>query len=46
MVIAFSFVQWTPISSFGMVMIWGIALIAAYNLIFTNNLLKLKAKKD
>ena len=46
MVIAFSFVQWTPISSFGMVMIWGIALIAAYNVIFTNNLLKLKAKKD
>ena len=46
MVIAFSFVQWTPISSFGMVMIWGIALIAVYNVIFTNNLLKLKAKKD
>ena len=46
MVIAFSFVQWTPISSFGMVMIWGIALIAAYNVIFTNSLLKLKAKKD
>ena len=46
MVIAFSFVQWTPISSFGMVTIWGIALIAAYNVIFTNNLLKLKAKKD
>ena len=46
MVIAFSFVQWTPISSFGMVMIWGIALIAAYNVIFTNNVLKLKAKKD
>ena len=46
MVIAFSFVQWTPISSFGMVMFWGIALIAAYNVIFTNNLLKLKAKKD
>ena len=46
MVIAFSFVQWTPISSFGMVMIWGIALIALYNVIFTNNLLKLKAKKD
>ena len=46
MVIAFSFVQWTPISSFGMVMIWGIALIAAYNVVFTNSLLKLKAKKD
>lgn len=46
MVIAFSFVQWTPISSFGMVMIWGIALIAVYNVIFTKNLLKLKAKKD
>ena len=46
MVIAFSFVQWTPISSFGMVMIWGISLIALYNVIVTNNLLKLKAKKD
>ena len=44
MVVAFCFVNWVPISSFGMVMIWGIALIAAYNVIITNNLLKLKAK--
>lgn len=44
MIVTFCFVQWVPISSFGMVMIWGIALIAAYNVIITNNLLKLKAK--
>ena len=44
MVVAFCFIQWVPISSFGMVMIWGIALIAAYNVIITNNLLKIKAK--
>lgn len=44
MVVTFCFIQWVPISSFGMVMIWGIALIAAYNVIITNNLLKLKAK--
>lgn len=44
MVVAFCFVNWVPISSFGMVMMWGIALIAIYNVIITNNLLKLKAK--
>ena len=44
MVVTFCFIQWVPISSFGMVMIWGIALIAAYNVIITNNLLKIKAK--
>ena len=44
MVVAFCFIQWMPISSFGMVMIWGIALIAIYNVIITNNLLRLKAK--
>ena len=44
MVVAFCFVNWVPISSFGMVMMWGIALIAIYNVIITNNLLKLKVK--
>ena len=44
-VIVFCFMNWAPISSFGMVMFWGIALIALYNFIVTNNLLKIKANK-
>lgn len=45
MVITFCFTEWIPISSFGMVMFWGIALIALYNIIVTNNLLKIEADK-
>ena len=41
--ITFSFISWEPISSFGMVMFWGIVLIAAYNISISNLLLKLKA---
>lgn len=33
---------WESLSSFGMVMFWGIALIAAYNVVITRTLLKLK----
>ena len=44
-VITFCFINWTPISSFGMVMFWGIALIAVYNCIITRSLLKIKANK-
>lgn len=44
-VITFCFINWAPISSFGMVMFWGIALIIIYNLLITNNLLKIKANK-
>jgi hypothetical protein len=44
--IAFCFVSWTPISSFGMVMFWGIVLIALYNSIITNSLLKIKTGKE
>ena len=43
-VITFCFINFIPISSFGMTMFWGIALIAGYNVVITNNLLKLKAK--
>ena len=39
------FINWTPISSFGMVMFWGILLIAVYNYIITNGLLKIRADK-
>lgn len=43
--ITFCFIKWSPISSFGMVMFWGILLIASYNLAITRNLLKLRASK-
>lgn len=43
-VITFCFINFIPISSFGMTMFWGIALIAGYNVVITNNLFKLKAK--
>ncbi len=45
LVITFCFISWTPINSFGTVMFWGIALIAAYNGIVTNSLLKIKEGK-
>ena len=44
-VITFCFINWTTISSFGMVMFWGIALIALYNYVMTATMLKLKAEK-
>ena len=43
--IVFCFIQWTPISSFGMTMFWGIATIAIYHVLVTRNLLKYKAEK-
>ena len=44
--ITFCFIRWVPISSFGMVMFWGIVLIAIYNSIVTNYLFKIKAGKE
>ena len=44
-IIAFCFVSWTTISSFGMVMFWGVALIALYNYLITATMLKVKAEK-
>ncbi len=44
--ITFCFMGWTPISSFGMVMFWGIVLMAIYNSIVTNSLLKINEGKD
>ena len=44
-VITFCFITWEPISSFGMITFWGIALIAVYNSIVTNLFLKIKAGK-
>ena len=45
LVITFSFMKWTAISSFGMTMFWAIVLMALYNVIITNSLLKIEAKK-
>lgn len=43
--IVFCFIEWETISSFGMVMFWGITLIALYNFVITNTMLKIKADK-
>lgn len=43
--IAFCFIKWIPISSFGMVMFWGLTLIAIYNILITKNLLVISEKK-
>ena len=44
MVVAFCFVKWTPMSSFGMTAFWGIVMIAIYNAVVTNSLMKIKNK--
>ena len=44
-VITFCFIRWEPLSSFGMVMFWGIALIAVYNIAITNLLVRVKESK-
>lgn len=46
MVIAFCFVKWVPISSFGMIAFWGILLIAIYNAIVTKALLKIAIEEN
>ena len=43
--IIFSYVKWAPISSFGMILVWGIVLIAIYNMIITSNLIKVGKEK-
>ena len=44
-IITFCFISWTTISSFGMVMFWGVALIALYNYLVTATMLKVRAEK-
>ena len=46
MVITFCFIRWTPISSFGMAMFWGIVLMVFYNIAVTNSLLKIETRKE
>ena len=43
--IVFCFSGWTSLSSFGMIMFWGLVLIALYNIVVTKTLLKLKESK-
>ena len=43
-VITFCFASWIPMNSFGMTAFWGIAIIAIYNAIITNGLLRIKNK--
>lgn len=43
--IVFCFSGWTSLSSFGMIMFWGLVLIAVYNIVVTKTLLKLKESK-
>ena len=45
MAITFCFIKWIPISSFGMIMFWGLLLIAVYNPIVTLYLLKINNNK-
>lgn len=40
MVVAFCFIKWIPISSFGMISFWGLLMIAVYNVVITRYLLK------
>ena len=41
MAIVFCFVDWTSITSFGMTMLWGLILIAVYQLFVTIPLVKI-----
>lgn len=41
-VIAFCFVKWIPISSFGMISFWGLVMIAVYNAVITRSILNIK----
>ena len=44
-IIVFCFAGWAPISSFGMVLFWGLVLIALYNAIVTNLLFRIQNNK-
>lgn len=37
--IAFIFMGWAPLSSFGMLLFWGIALMSLYNILITKNII-------
>lgn len=43
--LVFCFARWTNLTSFGLIMFWGLLLMAVYNIIVTKTLLKLKESK-
>lgn len=43
--IAFCFVKWIPMSSFGTILFWGLVIIATYNATITAPLLKIKTEE-
>ena len=43
--IVFCFVRWITISSFGMILFWGLVIIAIYNAIITRSLLKINLEE-
>lgn len=43
-IIAFCFIKWIPISSFGMISFWGLLMIAVYNVVITRYLLKVSVE--
>lgn len=43
--LVFCFAKWSNLSSFGLIMFWGLVLIAVYNLAVTKTLLKIKESK-
>ena len=43
--LVFCFSGWTKLSSFGMIMFWGLVLMAVYNITVTKTLLKLRENK-
>ncbi len=43
--IAFCFVKWIPMRSFGTILFWGLVIIAAYNAVITAPLLKIKTEE-
>ena len=45
MSITFAFMKFVPVSSLGMIMFWGIVVIASYNITITNLLLKISLNK-
>lgn len=42
--IVFCFVKWIPMSSFGMILFWGLVIIVIYNILITRNILNIKEK--
>ncbi len=46
MSLVFCFINWVPVSGFGMISFWGIFLIIVYNYLITNTLLNTQGSED